>query len=379
MSVEYVNGIPLPDEENYRSSNVPPLNNPPEFLADDQWFDTDISKDWLNPDVQYQNPDYTLKIGNVPVCPLGDIHGLTAQAGSGKTMSFCIVMATYLCGDIGELHSELSNLIESPVILYCDTEQTMQGTIGVRERVCTLAGLTAEQAHSRFRLLMLRECTTADERWRKVLKAIYEIKPNVVFLDGLLDIVSDFNNNTQCQELLFKLMATASFYRISLWCILHQNPNTTKMTGHAGSFLERKASDVFSVKKDASGNDPIFKVSHIKARGRDAKDWQFRINPVGGFGLPEMINNVSSGYGEIDADDIKKWLDVGRSNVEWPAYESTIKEKIFMVNGIRGKDPLQLCIVKARNRTFLVPQPPEEYSKGQKHPKYYLNPELFDL
>ena len=376
MSVEYVNGIPLPDEENYRSSNVPSLNNPPEFLADDQWFDTDISKDWLNPDVQYQNPDYTLKIGNVPVCPLGDIHGLTAQAGNGKTMSFCIVMATYLCGDIGELHSELSNLIESPLLLYCDTEQTMQGTIGVRERVCTLAGLTAEQAHSRFRLLMLRECTSAEERWRKVLKAIYEIKPNVVFLDGLLDIVSDFNNNTQCQELLFKLMATASFYRISLWCILHQNPNTTKMTGHAGSFLERKASDVFSVKKDASGNDPVFTVSHVKARGRDAKEWQFRINPVGGFGLPEMINNVSSG---IPIEDIQKWLQAGRNDVEWPAYESTIKEKIFMVNGIRGKDLLQLCIVRARNRTFLVPQPPEEYSKGQKHPKYYLNPELFDL
>ena len=43
MSVEYVNGIPLPDEENYRSSNVPSLNNPPEFLADDQWFDTTIN------------------------------------------------------------------------------------------------------------------------------------------------------------------------------------------------------------------------------------------------------------------------------------------------------------------------------------------------
>ena len=54
------------------------------FLADDQWLDIDISKDWLDPNVQYQNPDYTLKIGGVPVCPLGDIHGLTAQAGNGN-------------------------------------------------------------------------------------------------------------------------------------------------------------------------------------------------------------------------------------------------------------------------------------------------------
>ena len=380
MSEEYINSIPLPAPLPELPTEEDDLLQVEErraraFLPDVQWFDTDISKDWLDPNVIYQNPDYTLKICGVPVCPLGDIHGLTAQAGNGKTMSFCLLMATYLCGDIGDLHSELSDLIEKPIILYCDTEQTMQGTIGVRERVCSLAGLTAKQAHSRFRLLMLRECTTADERWRKVLKAIYEIKPNVVFLDGLLDIVSDFNSNTLCQELLFKLMATASFYRISLWCILHQNPNTTKMTGHAGSFLERKASDVFSVKKDTSGNDPVFTVSHVKARGRDAKDWQFRINPVGGFGLPEMIKNVSS---DIPIDDIKMWLQASRNDVEWPVYESSIKQ-IFMANGIRGNDLLQNCIVRARNRNFIVPQPPEEFSKGQKHPKYYLNPELFEL
>lgn len=344
---------------------------PPDFLKSEAWFDVDISKDWLDPTKQYKSPDYTLKIGDVPVCPLGDIHGFTAQAGSGKTMSFCIVMATYLCGDVGELHSELSNFIESPVLLYCDTEQTEANVVGVRERVCNMAGLTAEQAHNHFRLLMLRECTTANERWRKVLKAIYEIRPNVVFLDGLLDIVGDFNSNTECQELLFKLMATASFYKISLWCILHQNPNTTKMTGHAGSFLERKASDVFSVKKDTSGNDPIFTVSHVKARGRDAKDWQFRINPVGGFGVPEMISSVSGR--DIPIESIEQWLKDGQGDISWPAYESAIKE-IFKTRGnVRGNDSLQQCVTRAKNRRFIIPQAPEEFDPRQKHPKFYLS------
>lgn len=344
---------------------------PPDFLKSEAWFDVDISKDWLDPTKQYKSPDYTLRIGDVPVCPLGDIHGFTAQAGSGKTMSFCIVMATYLCGDVGELHSELSNFIESPVLLYCDTEQTEANVVGVRERVCNMAGLTAEQAHNHFRLLMLRECTTANERWRKVLKAIFEIRPNVVFLDGLLDVVGDFNSNLECQQLLFKLMATASFYRISLWCILHQNPNTTKMTGHAGSFLERKASDVFSVKKDTSGNDPIFTVSHVKARGRDAKDWQFRINPVGGFGVPEMICSVSGR--DIPIESIERWLQDGQGDISWPAYESAIKE-IFKTRGnVRGNDSLQQCIARAKNRRFLIPQAPEEFEARQKHPKYYLN------
>ena len=369
--------IPLPASDD--EARTPELatfeelqaQQPPDFLKSEAWFDVDISKDWLDPTKQYKSPDYTLKIGDVPVCPLGDIHGFTAQAGSGKTMSFCIVMATYLCGDVGELHSELSNFIESPVLLYCDTEQTEANVVGVRERVCNMAGLTAEQAHNHFRLLMLRECTTANERWRKVLKAIYEIRPNVVFLDGLLDIVGDFNSNTECQELLFKLMATASFYKISLWCILHQNPNTTKMTGHAGSFLERKASDVFSVKKDTSGNDPIFTVSHVKARGRDAKDWQFRINPVGGFGVPEMICSVSGR--DIPIESIERWLKDGQGDISWPAYESAVKELFKTRGNVRGNDSLQECIARAKNRRFLIPQAPEEFEARQKHPKYYLN------
>lgn len=367
------------DPQGYEVTNLPQLQSaeelralqPPDFLKGEAWFDVDISKDWLDPIRKYKSPDYTLRIGDVPVCPLGDIHGITAQPGSGKTMSFCIIMATYLCGDVGELHSELSNFIESPTLLYCDTEQTEANVVGVRERVCNLAGLTAEQAHNHFRLLMLRECTTANERWRKVLKAIYEIRPNVVFLDGLIDIVADFNSNIECQELLFKLMATASFYRISLWCILHQNPNTTKMTGHAGSFLERKASDVFSVKKDTSGNDPIFTVSHVKARGRDAKDWQFRINPVGGFGLPEMISSVSGQ--DIPIELIEQWLKDGKGDIIWPAFESSIKE-IFKTHGnIRGNDRLQKCVTMAKNRRLLIPQAPEEFEARQKHPKYFLN------
>ena len=59
MSVEYVNGIPLPDEENYRSSNLPPLNNPPEFLQADEWFGTTINDyEWLDFTEPYTKPNF---------------------------------------------------------------------------------------------------------------------------------------------------------------------------------------------------------------------------------------------------------------------------------------------------------------------------------
>ena len=39
------------------------------------------------------------------------------------------------------------------------------------------------------------------ERWKLTLKAINELKPTVVFLDGLIDVVGDFNDNKECQAI----------------------------------------------------------------------------------------------------------------------------------------------------------------------------------
>jgi len=99
----------------------------------------------------------------------------------------------------------------------------------------------------------------------------------VVFLDGLIDVIGDFNDNKECQQIIYQCMATASHYHVSLWCLLHENPGSEKMVGHAGSFLERKATDILKTKKDKSSGTPFFTVSQNKARSRDLPDWHFRI------------------------------------------------------------------------------------------------------
>jgi hypothetical protein len=139
---------------------------------------------------------------------------------------------------------------------------------------------------------MLRETTTAQERWQKVLRSIYEKRPTVVFIDGLLDVVNDFNSNEECQRLIYKCMQVASHYGISVWCLVHQNPNTTKLVGHLGSMLERKVTDVFTSKKhiDARTGEVTFTVCQPEARGRDVPKWKFRVLPVGSYGRPEQID-----------------------------------------------------------------------------------------
>ena len=108
-----------------------------------------------------------------------------------------------------------------------------------------------------------------------MLKAIWQYKPNMVFLDGMIDIVNDFNDNKECQERIYQCMAVASHYNISVWCLLHLNPGSEKAVGHLGSFLERNATDIFVTSKDE--DTQTMKIKHVKQRLKKVEDVHFRV------------------------------------------------------------------------------------------------------
>lgn len=361
------------------STNIPPLNFEPEganididsFLQGDNWFSIDVSGDYLDFSIPYEKPPYTLSFNGIPFAPLGGIHAQTGLSGNGKTQTLCQYIAAFLKGEYGGLRYELADRVPDPVVLYIDTEQEMCNTIAVKNRVCSMVGRDPQQPQDDFKILMLRETESAMDRWRKTLRAIFEVKPTVVFIDGLLDVIDDFNRNEECQKLIYKCMQVATHYKMSVWCLVHLNPNGAKLVGHLGSMLERKVTDLFCTKKDSTKGETIFSVSHEKARGRDIPEWKFRVLPVDGWGRPEQIKEISSG--DITIEDIKTWLQAGQGDISWPAYESAIKE-IFKARGnVRSNDALQECVTRAKNRRFLTPQAPEEFEARQKHPKYYLS------
>lgn len=251
------------------------------FLRDLDWIDADISRNWLDPTEAYTSPQYTLSYCGVPFAPMGGIHGLTGKPGHGKTMTFTQLMVAIMRGDFGNLHSLLKERCNregrEPTVLYIDTEMEKGNTQLVMLRVYQEMGWQRGTVQQQFRILWLREVVRAEDRWRMTLRAIYEMRPDVVFLDGLIDVIGDFNDNRACQVLIYQCMGVASHYNISLWCLLHENPGSEKMVGHAGSFLERKATDILRTKKDKSGTRATFTVTQAKNRARDFDDWTFHI------------------------------------------------------------------------------------------------------
>lgn len=377
--------IPLPTDADFinerRAPHLPPLTTPEElkaerqaqeFLKDDEWYSVDVSKDYLDFTEPYESPKYTLSYNGINFAPLGGIHALTGQSGHGKTMLFTQLMAAILCGKYGGLRYELSDSVPRPSVLYIDTEMEKCNTIAVKNRVCELVEWNPQQARDNFTILMLRETTTAKERWQKTLRAIYEKRPTVVFIDGLLDVVDDFNSNEECQRLIYKCMQVATHYNSSVWCLVHQNPNTTKLVGHLGSMLERKVTDVFTSKKetDEKTDEVTFAVCQTKARGRDVPKWKFRVLPVGSYGRPEQVDE-SKDFDDIEL--IRQWLQDGQNLIEWPATVTDIKRIFKECGEVGSNDRQQRDVEAARNRRFIVEQPREEWAIGQKHAKYNLN------
>ena len=331
MSEEKLNGIPLPGEEDVK----PPK---PEFLQGDEWFEIEINDDFLDFDKPYRPPRYTMERGGVPFADVGEIHIVSGKPGNGKTGLMSQLEAALLCGrfgntvarKVGHKKDGSDEFYEVPVkLLHIDTEQGEDDTIGFKNRILSMAGIDKEWAKEHLFILRLRDTDLAKDRWRKILKAIWQIQPTDIFLDGMIDIVEDYNDQKECQPIIRKCMKMATHYDTSLWSVLHENPMVDKMVGTLGSITQRKVSEIFSVikvkqadlppdKRDPSLPDIYFRVKQNKARGRDVDDWLFfyETNP-GGWAQPREIED--GGTKVVDSKEMQfiKEADDRFSKMNW--------------------------------------------------------------
>ena len=336
MDNNYVN--PLSERE--------AIPQPDDFLKEIEWEGMDIQQQWLDPTEHYVRPKYTLSYNGVPFAPLGGIHGLTGQPGHGKTFTFTQLMVALLKGEFYGLKYELSREIPAPKVLYIDTEMEKGNTQLVMLRVYEMMGWAKYTQQEQFKILWLREVTKAADRWAMVLKAIFEMKPTVVFLDGLIDVIGDFNDNKECQTLIYQVMATASHYGISIWCLLHENPGSEKMVGHAGSFLERKATDVLKTKKDKGSSTVMFTVEQKKARSRDLDKWQFVIDDdENHYGHPRILSTEEPQPNQPALEEVKNMVSpIGTDrNISITALRERMKDK-FNIGSTKAKEYIDLAV-----------------------------------
>ena len=380
------------------SSNIPPMpgmTEVPEFLRGDNWFGAEIDNDFLNFEEPYRPPRYTLARNGVPFANVGELHVISGKPGNGKTGLMSQLMATVLCGRFGNTESqpvprkvkdsdtgEEKEVIVQPIVLYIDTEQGEDDTIAIKNRVCSLAGIDYTKPCKSFFVLRLRDTEEAQDRWRKILKAIYKVGPTDFFLDGLLDIVKDYNDQVECQPIIRKCMMLATYYDASMWAVLHENPMVDKLVGVLGSITQRKVAEIFTVIKvkqcDLKPNDRrddlpeiYFRVKQNKARGRDVADWLFRYETnAGGWGQPVEIEDNGARVINPEEETLKECI-ARFKDMNWTSGGATYSDldKHLTSQGITSGATRSKLINAALECQVIT----SEGSKG--HRKFYYNGE----
>jgi hypothetical protein len=189
---------------------------------------------------------YSHKIGT-----LGNILMIQAKGKAGKTYFTSALTASLLSEKSyinfnGHLPPDKQNVI------YFDTEQGHEDARTVQQRIYEMAGLSIDQEAPNFHYYTLRPLI-ASERLGLIDYIINQNdKIGVVIIDGVRDLINDFNDTGQSFVLIEKLMKWSEERRIHIIAILHQNPNDDKARGHLGTELTNKAEFIISINKDRS-------------------------------------------------------------------------------------------------------------------------------
>lgn len=369
-------------EENDNYLHLPSWEEGP-TLKEQAAMKHDLSSNWLDYTLSYPEPRFLLEYAGVPFAPLGGIQAITGHQKNGKTFLMCQFMAAILSGGNTErmraslpslqLHQPtMESLSHEPTVLYVDTEMEKLNTVKVVRRVQWLCNLDYNVANERMKVLWLRAEESNKVRWEKTKQAIIETHPTAIFLDGIRDVIGDFNDNAESALLIAECMKISTEMDCCFFNVLHENPGSDKMRGHLGTELSNKVTDTFVSIKDKKDGMVTFTVKQVDARGKDVDDWKFEItSDAGSLGVPRIITPADTKSDDINK--IKEWITKGQQDIQWPATGVEIKEMLKKVSGVSFNDKLQANLKAAVNRRFLIEQPKDEWNKGQKFPKYYLN------
>ena len=277
----------------------------------------ELFKERITPETDLPPMQPLFEMFDVPCFYRGELVADCGKAKSGKTFFLSIVMAGCLAQKAlalkrygpTENNKSLTDDTDctdfKPLrVLWIDTEQSQQSTQEIlKDRIIPLSAASdVDEAFYAFNLRGLGY----ERRQRMVEVAVRAIKPDIVILDGIKDLMTDINDAVQATIIMEKLMALAKEQNCCIVCVLHQNKSEQdrNMRGSIGTELTNKAFEVFQCEiiSENNGKTDTFKVTHTYSRKKKMKqNLYYCINDQG---LPEWCPD----YQEKPRDTHGRWI-----------------------------------------------------------------------
>ena len=355
--------------------------NTPQLATFDQQVIEQLRPYLLDPREDYPEPYTILEFNGVPFSKIGGLAAISGQKKNGKSFVLTQLMAAILGNGCENTERFLPGLRvpkrtidylgHEPRVLYVDTEMEKLSSAKVLRRVHWLCGWDMKQPNDRFSVLWLKTMPKDDKvkpyrkRYELIKLAIEVIHPDVVFIDGLRDLIASINDEESGTSILDELGTLAEERKMSIWLALHQNPGRkddseeAKMRGWIGTELGNKVSDTLISIKNKTPNGVTFKVTQQDARDKDMDDWKFEVtDDAGNLGIPKIIGNGKALATEPKADneaDIIEWINIAQDKYRFPMTRKDIKQKVFAeIGGQKNHKLQQQDLTIAINRGYLI-------------------------
>lgn len=242
-------------------------------------------------DAEYPENKFLFSVDDVPVITAGDIHTIGAKQKGGKTSLVTILIAAILGGQ----WNRVKCLVQDMSVLYVDTEMKQVDTQHLGAKAAAMAGVEVSALNDRIHLVNFRPLTPA-EMELGILYFIKKYRPQLVIIDGIVDLCANFNDVEASQELVLNyLMKTAEEYGCAFINILHTNKTDgyTELRGHLGAFFEQKGVTVIKCEKDDGSN--IVTVKFPTHRYAPVPEFHFSYDENG------VPVNADRQFGELEA------------------------------------------------------------------------------
>ena len=267
----------------------------------------------VTPETKLPPLEFLFKMNGTECFPLSELVANTGKAKSGKTLFLSIVMACCMKRNV----LGLERIREAPIrVLWYDTEQSAQSTqnilchriIPLSETNTNLTNPTNKEISNSVILDPEKKdssdsCNSCSEKnssvpsvqsvvenlndqffvfnvrgigWEKrrelLTLAVSEVKPDLVIVDGIKDLITDINDGTQATMVVEDQMGLAQTYNCCIVDVLHQNKSDTdrNMRGWIGTELTNKAFEAWAC--SIVPNTETFKVEHVMSRMRRCQD-----------------------------------------------------------------------------------------------------------
>lgn len=212
---------------------------------------------------------YLIRCGEIGSIPRGDIIAVKAKSKNGKSFLTTILASVILGAKFGNIEP-----IETDTrVLYFDTEQNKCNVVNMLDRIYELCGWKEIQKEH-LRVFALRKLDL-EKRWQFIRRRIEETNPDAVVVDGIADLIHNFNDIDESSAIVQEMTKTALEFDCAIIFVLHTNKakDDTNMKGHLGTQAVQKCSDVFEVERDKCTG--VFRVSESDARNASFPDFAF--------------------------------------------------------------------------------------------------------